>query len=245
MSQKEFFINKFLSKTKEELELILEDSNYVPEAKEAARYLLTNSSGQRKRQTTPRISSKYQYSSESPSHKRYQLNRILILGIACIVMAILLSTESVLVSKNNLIQVTGLLKDSGTHVQKVSSTSRYGRTSYSNRITLYFTLVEQPYIFKLNKNIGIERIDEDYETLNRVIRHAEEISVWIRKDELESLEPKIFRLATEKTTLITFDSVKHEFSNMIMFLFLVGLLSVGFYIHKSRPQFFKNLFSKL
>ena len=113
---------------------------------------------------------------------------------------------TIFTSRSSLTQIKGTLRRADTYITNV--TDRRGHRSRKSELIFYLNERKQKYRFA--ENIGDSYVDEKYEKILRGLRHADTISVWVKKSKVDEYEPKVFQIDNDKTTLLDFESVKTE-----------------------------------
>ncbi len=161
------------------------------------------------------------FSNINHSQVRYTIGAF-IFGIVIIIFAI----QRLIVMwtpQSSLTALKGTLRSCDTYVTTVTSTSCFGYTHDSQKAELLFYLNEFPKKFSLVENIGDDFNSSAYENIKAGLRHADSVTVWVQKSELEGLEPKVFQIDTDKITLLDFDTVRFKDRSLTAYLLLLGL----------------------
>ncbi len=133
---------------------------------------------------------------------------------------------SLFVFRSSLLPIKGTLENATIYITTHTSKSRYnifGHESSSQKARLIFYLSEHKKKFALQRNIGDSYEYQFYETIKLKLNHADEITVWIHQQDIDSWEPEIFQLDTDNTPIIDFNSKKREDNSVMLFIFLAGL----------------------
>ncbi|MFB5647517.1 MAG: hypothetical protein ACE5RO_05195 [Candidatus Nitrosomaritimum yanchengensis] len=120
-----------------------------------------------------------------------------------------------------------------------------GRTrgTKSQKSELIFYISGRQQKFRLVENIGNKYRNEEFEKIKKDLKRADSITVWVKQTELETYEPKIFQIDTERKTILEFERVRTKDSGLTLFLLFLGLGSLTFYFWTLYPEKFKKLFS--
>ena len=172
---------------------------------------------------------------EDDSWKRIYRNGLLIIGIMLTSFGIY-ELPNIWTFKSSLIQIKGTLLTADTYTTNV--TDRRGHSSRKSELIFYINESKQKYRFA--ENIGDNYVNDKYESILSGLKRADTVSVWIKKSEVEELEPKVFQIDNDKTTLLDFESVKTENSPITAFMLLFGLASIAGYFWSCYPDKFKK-----
>jgi len=223
MSKRNYFTNKFKTKTDKDLNRILESDSYVEDAKLAAKWILEDR-GKEVRYQPPKTEPPNQKlwipgENLNNERKKYYSSKLLVFGICCLISAFYFFFDSMGTNKGSLTTLPGTIKDFNIRIDNVSSRNRMGYEAKSRRATLFFSLNEYSKIFKLSENIGQKYYHQDYNRIVNFLKNSRTISVWIKKSDLQSIEPKVFQIDANDQTVLDFQTVKNEYSGVIAFLF--------------------------
>ncbi|TKG92887.1 hypothetical protein EYV94_18105 [Puteibacter caeruleilacunae] len=163
-------------------------------------------------------------------------NKLLAVGILCIIMSIVFIAPTAFTFKSSLVQLKGKLSNVDIHIDNVTSRNRYGGETKSRRATLVFSLSVLNKRFILMENIGQKYIHEKYNKIRRHLKNADEIIVWIKESEKEDKHPKIFQIDTDGKTVLSYDEVKSEKDWEFLMLFFTGLALIVSFVWKRYPE---------
>lgn len=112
----------------------------------------------------------------------------------------------------------------------------------SQKSELTFYVSDRKQIFKLIENIGNNYRNENFENIFNYLRRADSVSVWIKKSELQILEPKIFQINVDNKTLLPFEKVRTEKRGVFLITLFMGLSILIFSFLQFYPEKSRQLF---
>lgn len=174
---------------------------------------------------------------KNDSWSRYHRNRLLIFGLILIGFGIY-HFSNLLTFKSQLTEIKGLLSSAETYVTTVTDRSR-GSTSQKSELIFYFSGRQQK--FRLVKNIGNAFRNEEFEKIKTDLMRADSITVWVKKTELDTYEPKIIQIDIDRKTILEFEKVRTKDSGLTLFLLFLGISSLTFYFWTQYPEKFEKL----
>lgn len=176
---------------------------------------------------------------KNDSLSRYHSNRLLIFGLFVTGFGIY-QFSTLLTFRSQLTEIKGLLSSVDTYVTTVTERSRGSKTQKSE---LIFYISGRQQKFRLVENIGNDCRNEEFEKIKKDLKRADSITVWVKKTGLDTYEPKIFQIDTDRKTILEFGKVRtKDFGLTLFFLFLgIGLLT--FYFWTIYPEKFQKLLS--
>ena len=167
-----------------------------------------------------------------------KLNRLLILGIMLTGFGFY-QFPTLLTGKSSLSPLRGTIRAVDTYVTKV--TDRYGHNSQKSELIFYMNEFKQKYY--LAENIGDSYTNEKYETIRQGLRQADSVTVWVKKNELLAYEPKVFQIESDnRVMLLEYGSVISGQVPITLFLFFMGLGSIGAFFYLRFPERVKQIF---
>ncbi|MBN7810428.1 hypothetical protein J0A68_05645 [Algoriphagus sp. H41] len=165
------------------------------------------------------------------------LFRILALGIVSSGIALYL-LFSLLTFRSELIEVEGVIDTANSYITTVVDS----RGNKSRKSELVFFLVDKKQKFRLVRNIGGKFVDEEHSFLLRNLKRVDSVSVWVKKSELDSYEPKIFQIDIADRTILEFEKVRTQHGGLFLLFSLLGLSSLIFYFSQRNPEKAKKIF---
>jgi hypothetical protein len=107
-----------------------------------------------------------------------------------------------------------------------------GKRAYaSQKIVLAFTLKEYETTFILEKSIGTKPNDETYSRILDGLRQADSITVWIRRDEVNSPTTVALSIDTNKEPgLLEISTIRWQRTPLLAGLFLASTFSFLFFL---------------
>lgn len=166
--------------------------------------------------------------------KRYGI-ALLIMGIMMILFGIH-ELPTIWTFKSSLIPIKGTL-----HSADIYTTNATDNRGHSSRVTeLIFYMNESSQKYRCIENIGSRYVNKKYEAILSGLKQADSISVWIKKSEIDELEPKVFQIDNERTTLLDFETVQTKNSPITAYMLGFGLVSIiGFFWSRNPDKFRK------
>lgn len=158
------------------------------------------------------------------SWSKYHRNSLLIFGLALTGLGIY-HFSTLLTFKSQLANITGVLSSADMYVTTVEQ--RRGAKSQKSELVFYISGRQQK--FSLIENIGDEYRNETFEKIIKDLNRADSITVWVKQTELDTYEPKIFQIDTDRKTILEFETVRTENSETTLFLLFLGVGSLIFY----------------
>jgi len=227
MEKRNHFTENFSKKADSELQDILTSENHITEAKQAATWELEK----RKLQPISKFTDKKTPLPEKPRYRMPKEEkqlfkwRMLVTGIAIIGIGIYFNYETLFITDSSLKTLTGQVEYSKTFIEQVSSRSRYGTISYSNKATLEIKLFEHPKPFRIYENIGQSRIHEQYNRITGLLTKRKTITL-LTPDKPVKYGPEFFELNVNGKTEISIESLKSKnyFSFSLLVFFGAGLI---------------------
>lgn len=239
MANRNYFTDKFSSKSDHELRAILESSQHVDEARLAAKWILEDRGLQAEYQPPSPIIEKTKpwtpWSNQDPVHRKHSEWRTFGFGIACIIGAFYINYQNLVTTKSSLTELKGTIQNSDVIIDNVSSKNRMGYESISLRATLYFRLNEHEKLFKLVENIEQDYSHAEYERISKSLNQSHSVAVWINKSELNSPKPKVFQIDVNEQTILDFNTVKAEHVGIFVFMLLLGTGMTVFALYSKYP----------
>ncbi|WP_343849764.1 hypothetical protein [Algoriphagus jejuensis] len=174
-------------------------------------------------------------------YQRSYLHRILIIGLITIGIAIYL-LSNLLTFKFQLVEIKGVIQDSETYVSTVTEKVRGTKSQKSE---LIFSIYDRNQIYRLIKNIGNDYRNEEFENLLNSLKKADSVSIWIKKTELDSSDPKVFQIDVDQKTVLQFEKVRTENGVLFLIVFVTGISFLLFYFSRINPDRFHSLFRRL
>ncbi|MCB0538671.1 MAG: hypothetical protein KDE33_14220 [Bacteroidetes bacterium] len=176
---------------------------------------------------------------KNDSWSTYHRNRLLIFGLFVTGFGIF-QFSTLLTFKSQLTDIKGLLSSAETYVTTVTERSR-GSKSQKSELIFYISGRQQK--FRLVENIGNDYHNEEFEKIKKDLKRADSITVWVKKTELDTYEPKIFQIDTDRKTILEFEKVRTKDSGLTLFFLFLGIGSLIFYFWTLYPEKFKKLLS--
>jgi hypothetical protein len=121
--------------------------------------------------------------------------------------------------RTDLVPVAGKLFSAEIYITNVES----HRGGQSRKSELIFFLTDKHQKFVLSENIGDEYKNPFYLQVQQGLHAARTITVYIKESELDEYEPKVYQIDTDRGTLIDFESVRTEHSNVAIFMLALGI----------------------
>lgn len=174
---------------------------------------------------------------KNDSWSRYHRNNLLIFGLFITGFGIY-QFSTLLTFKSQLTEIKGVLSSADTYVTTVTERTR-GTKSQKSELIFYISGRQQK--FRLVENIGSKYRNEEFEKIRKGLNRADSISVWVKQKQLETYEPKIFQIDTDRKTILEFEKVRTKDSGLTLFLLFLGLSSLTFYFWTLYPEKFKKL----
>lgn len=171
---------------------------------------------------------------ENPRKKSYR--KALLIGGIMLTSFGIYELPTIWTFKSSLIPIKGTLHTADIYT--TNETDRRGHQSRKSELIFYLNESNQKYRFA--ENIGDKFVNKKYESILNGLKRADTISVWIKKSEAARLEPKVFQIDNEKTTLLEFESVKTENSSMTVFMLAMGLVLIAGYFWARYPDKFRQ-----
>jgi len=245
MVKRNHFTEKLLNKSSQELERIIGSTEYVDDAKIAAKWILeergTSINYSPPKKTKEKIKAWIPGRRHTPEIRKHYEFSIIGFGIALIFMTLHFNLENLLTTQSSLIEITGTVQNSDVIVQRVSSRGRLGYTRYSRKATLYFRLNGDDRLFKLFENVGQDYSHEEYDRISAQLKRSNNVSIWINKNQADEHEPKVFQIDIDDRTVVDFQTIKHEHSGSFIFMLFLGSLSVALGLYSKHPKQFRKL----
>ena len=163
--------------------------------------------------------------------------RLLLIGILLTAFGIS-RLSTIWTTKSALKEIKGTLHYANTYLTKVSG--RTGGSSQRSELIFYLNGLSQKYT--LVENIGNDNHDDKYDNILQELKMADSISVWIRKNENDKDEPKVFQISSEKGILLDLTSVTDDGKLATFAILLLGIASLFGYFWIRNPDKFKSLF---
>jgi hypothetical protein len=173
---------------------------------------------------------------KNDSWSRYHRNSLLIFGLFVTGFGIY-QFSTLLTFKSQLTDINGVLSSADTYVTTVTERTRGTK---SQKFELIFYISGRQQKFRLVENIGSKYRNEEFEKIRNDLKRADSITVWVKQTELETYEPKIFRIDTDRKTILEFEKVRTKDSGITLFLLFLGLGSLTFYLWTLYPEKFKK-----
>jgi hypothetical protein len=166
---------------------------------------------------------------------------LLLSGITATTIAILLF-RTVFTFEFMLAPIKGTINNATTYITTETSRSRYGQERKGQKSELIFHLRGKTTQFQLRRNIGNAFIDEEYESILKELKLAHNVTVWVRKSELDETEPEIFQIEADNTIILPHETVRTEnfFPAFLLLVFGLGALTTFSFI--SFPDRMRTLF---
>lgn len=176
--------------------------------------------------------------------KVFYRNSLIVLGIGLFMCAFYLNLDYLIATHNNSSIVNGRINSSEVIIENVSSTSRYGYKSNSQRANLLFSLKESNDFYLLRENIGQNYSSPKYNRIHRNLRRADNISILVRRSLFDSSKLIVFQIKADGITLLHFNEIKYKHSGIFIFLILMSVISISLGLFLKYPKKFKKLFLK-
>jgi hypothetical protein len=167
--------------------------------------------------------------------RNYQ-NRLMIIGIMLTIFGIYELQDSFAI-KSRLKGLKGTIRSADTYTETV--TDRYGHSSQKCELIFYLNGYEKK--FYLAHNIGDEYYDKEYENILQQINQADSITVWIRLQDIEDFQPKIFQITNGNEIILNFNDVRTEKSPVTLFMLIFGIGSIALFIYFRYPDKWKKI----
>ncbi|MEH0155408.1 hypothetical protein V6R21_14775 [Limibacter armeniacum] len=238
--KRNFLTEQYSTKSDQELKVIIESADYTDDAKLAAKWIL-NERGESVNYKAPKKKIK---KSEvmtfgkhlSPKQKRTGQQKILIIGLINIGIALFLGFDILFTTNNSLTSISGTIRNTEVDAELVTSKGTLGHEARSHKATLSFSLNEYPKLFILSKNIGGDYSYPLYYQISRSLKNSSSVTVWVKKSDLEQVSPKVYQIAANGEVLLAFDYIKYEKLTVILFLFLIGIVCLTLtYFLRNKP----------
>jgi len=172
-------------------------------------------------------------------YTRTYRNRLLIIGIMLTGIGFY-QLPTVLTGKSSLSALKGTIRAVDTYVTTVSD--RQGHNSQKSELIFYMNEFKQKYY--LAENIGDSYTNEKYETIRQGLRQTDSVTVWVKKNEISVYEPKVFQIESDnRIILLEYESVISSKVPITLFLFFMGLGSIGAYLYLRFPDRVKKIFT--
>jgi len=240
------FIEKYKSKTNQELLKILENKEFVIDAKNAAAQILESRNQEfeyteeapksHPKSINQTENKKKKSSKEDKEWNIYHEIRLLVLGIATILGALWIISPTIFTFQSSLKPVEGELIYVNNIVENVSARSRYGYKAKSRKASLSFKITGANQIFRLHKNIGQNYYDEKFNKIESQLKKANTVSVWIKKSQIDDPEPKVFKIHANDNLVLAFKDVKTEHSWIFVFLLILGSLCTYIALRRKKKR---------
>jgi len=167
--------------------------------------------------------------------RNYQV-RLLLFGIVVTGLGIF-QLPTIWTFKSELTKIRGTLRAADANVTNV--TDRRGHDSRKSELIFYLNRRKQK--FYLAENIGDEWYNNKYENLLKGLKHADTITVWVKKSEVDEYKPEIFQIDTDRITLLEFETVRTAKSPFTALILLVGLGSITAFLWFRFPDKFNKI----
>jgi hypothetical protein len=128
-------------------------------------------------------------------------------------------------SGSDLTRISGKLDTAYLDIAEVSSThERYGisNTVSSQRATLKFRLNGDQRNYAIQKNIGDNDHDAEYDQILSGLNGAKLISVWIKKKDSLDTNPDVFQIYADAAPVLPLKAVKEKDLPIVLLLFFLG-----------------------
>ena len=158
----------------------------------------------------------------SNSFVRGRLVTLFLIGVMSLVFAIQ-QLAIIWTPRSSLRAYRGTLQSSKSYVTTVSSRNNYGHETKSHKAELIFYLHEHKRKFALMENIGSNYRNEEYDEIETELKHANSVTVWIKKSEIDYWEPQVFQIDTDRGTILDFQTVRFKNRPLTGFLLIMGL----------------------
>ena len=176
--------------------------------------------------------------SREKKNRDYYASRMLWFGIACVLCAFYFAAPVLFTPKNSLVEIKGTLEKAKVRYQQVQGSNAHK----SIKSILLIKLQGDQRSYELSENTGQRRYHKQFKFMEKELTKSGSTTLWIRKSERSSLEPKVFQVATgEGKVLFDIDDAKSKERFMFPFLLIIGFLMIGFYLHHKNPDRFKKL----
>jgi hypothetical protein len=172
-------------------------------------------------------------------YRRNARNRLLIIGIMLTGFGFY-QLPTVLTGKSSLSPLKGTIRAVDTYVTTVSDGE--GHKSQKSELVFYLNEFRQKYY--LSENIGDSYTNDKYETIRQGLRQTDSVTVWVKKNEISVYEPEVFQIESDnKIILLEYESVISSQVPITIFLFFMGLGSIGVYLYSRFPDRVKKIFT--
>ncbi len=88
------------------------------------------------------------------------------------------------------------------------------------------------------ENIGQKYRHDKFSLLKSELKRGDNIRIWIKKNETDSIYPKVFRIDVDNRTVLSLEEVKSDSSLIFVFLVTLGLGSILFVLWTKYPDKF-------
>lgn len=157
-------------------------------------------------------------------------NQMVIVGVISI-LASIPSLIKVWTGRDELIEVKGVLSSSDIYVKVADNNNEglnFGNKRKQNVIELLFYLQQQPYNFRLAKPLEPNVWGSaKYNLINKKLRAADTITVFISVSEVGNEHPYIYMLKADNEEILTYDDTHSEEQSSFMFLSILGCLFIA------------------
>lgn len=162
---------------------------------------------------------------------RNNQTRLLIFGITLTFLGIYFLQDSFAI-KSRLSGLEGTIRSANTYIE--TNTDRHGNSSQKSELIFY--LNEYKKKFYMAHNIGDEYYDNKYENILQQIKRADSVTVWIRPNNFEDYQPKIFQITSEEGIILDFEDVRTESSSITIILLILGIGSMILFFYLRFPD---------
>ena len=168
---------------------------------------------------------------------RIYQNGLLVLGIVLMAFAVN-ELWTIWTPKSSLISLDGTLSSSD-----ISTTTVKDRKGHkSQKVELHFSLTGQDKRFLLFENVGQDYNSKKLSEIHSALKRSNNIKVWIRKNDNDDHQPKVFQIDNDRGTILEFESVKSENKILAAFMLVMGIGSIVLFTWFRYPEKLKKAF---
>ncbi|MFH6942379.1 hypothetical protein [Flavobacterium sp. FlaQc-50] len=167
-------------------------------------------------------------------------NRLSIIGTFTILLSLYFFAPTVLLPKNFLMPLEGTVKSSNVTSGIVSNEKKSGREIKSRQTTLTFSLNEFDNQFILSEGSSNPLFNgyNESDKIGSYLESSKKVVVWIKKWDLNNLNPEIFQIDIDGKTELKFETVRSKNQTLFLCQLLLGVFFIyaGNMIEKARKK---------